>query len=111
VGRVTPRALPDLTRGDLVTKLSSLITREPVVFFGAVLATFEAAFPDVSPAVKLAAAGWCTWLQRMFSTPKAKADTAVEVAKYVGAVEHQAVVSAGAALNAPSQPERPLRAR
>lgn len=82
------------------------IAREPVLTGAAVLATLEAAVPDLSPGWKLAATAWVALFQRAFSTPKAAAEEAVanatagvedqvEVAKYVGAVENQATAIAG----------------
>lgn len=89
-----------------MSKLAPIITREPVLFFGAILATFEATLPNAAPVVKVAAAAWATYLQRMFSIPTSKADQRVEEAKYVGAVEHQAMTAAGQAIKS-----RPLRAK
>lgn len=96
------------------------IAREPVLGFGAIGLSITAWAPSLvdNDAKKAAVAGILLWLQRTFSTSKktaeenvttakADVDTKVEVAKYVGAVEHQAVAAAGQALT----PERPLRAR
>lgn len=82
------------------------LAREPVLAGAAVIATLEAAVPDLSPGWKLAAGAWVALFQRALSTPKAAADERVEVAKYVGAVEHQATV-----LAAQIPPRRPLRAQ
>lgn len=80
------------------------LAREPVLIGGAVYATLEAAYPDASPAVKLAWTAWITLAQHMFSTSKRTAEENVEGAKYVGAVEHQAVALAGQVTAEPDPP-------
>lgn len=96
------------------------IQRYPVLFFGAVGAWIKSkAHIDTGGGDDLALTATILWLQSAFSLSKktaeenvaavqAQVDMPVEVAKYVGAVEHQAVAAAGQAI---AEPQRPLRAR
>lgn len=108
-------------------KFLDRLAREPVLAGAAALATVDAAFPDLRPAIKLAVGAWVALLQRAFSTPKKAAeaneaglraqadsrvdevvalvDEKVEAAKYVGAVEHQATALAGKILARPLRPK------
>lgn len=92
-------------------------SREPVLFFGAVGLSITAWEPAwvATDAKKAAVAGILLYLQRIFSTSKKSADeniaiaqagtgAQVEVAKYVGALEHQATAAAGSLLAAPIGP-------
>lgn len=64
--------------------VAGTVAREPVMLGAAVLATFEAAAPDAPPAVKLAAAGWIAWGQRLFSKSKVAAAEEVDAATDAG---------------------------
>jgi len=96
--------------------LADRVSREPVLVGAAVQAQLLASFPNWSPAARLAVGAWIALFQRGFSTSKKTADenvdtakaevaTKVEEAKYVGAVEHQALALAARV------PNRPLRAK
>lgn len=82
-----------------MNKLTVLIAgfkREPVLGFGLVglvVAAYAPALID-DDAKKAFVAGLVLFLQRAFSTPTTVAAQNVEVGKYVGAVEHQAVATA-----------------
>jgi hypothetical protein len=81
------------------------ISREPVLAFGAIGLSITAWAPSVvnTDAKKAALAGILLFLQRTFTTSRKTAAENVETAKYVGAVEHQAVATA-AQLIASSDP-------
>lgn len=87
-----------------------LVKREPVLFFGAIGLWIGVAW-DIDPDSRagLALAGTILLFQRAYTESKAVAEENVEQAKYVGAVENQAVTNAGIVL-AQSEPTRPLRA-
>lgn len=106
--------------------LGDRIQRYPVLFWGAVASLARAkAHIEIGSADDLWLTGFALFLQSAYSVSKKTADERVanaamedpavqervaekvEEAKYVGAVEHQAVVSAGAALAAPQRPLRP----
>ena len=84
------------------------LSREPVLGFGAIALSITAWAPSWvdTDAKKAALAGILLWLQRTFTTSRKTADENVETAKYVGAVEHQAVVTA-AQLIANAEPSPP----
>lgn len=90
------------------------LSREPVLGFAAVGLAITAWLPQWvdNDAKKLAMAGIIAWLQRTFSKSKKTAEEDEEAAKYVGAVEHQAVVSAGTiiARTKPAAPKPPITA-
>lgn len=80
-------------------KLKSFVdrmTREPVLGFGAVGLSITAWAPALvdNDAKKAAVAGILLYLQRILSVSKKTSEEQVETAKYVGAVEHQAVTNA-----------------
>lgn len=75
------------------------VQRYPVLFFGAVAAWIKVWWRiDTGSGSDLALTATVLWLQSAFSLSKKTADEQAEGAKYVGAVEHQAVVAAGQAL-------------
>lgn len=88
-----------------VAKLWDRVSREPVLIGAAVQAQLLASFPDWSPAARLAVGAWVALFQRGASTSKRTAAESVETAKFVGAIEHAAVSTAGQVL------ARPLRAK
>lgn len=107
--------------------LGDRIQRYPVLFWGAVASVARAkAHIEIGSADDLWLTGFALFLQSAYSVSKKTADERVasagledpavqariaeneEVAKYVGAVEHQAVAAAGVAL---AEPTRPLRGR
>lgn len=81
----------------MIRRLIDRIAREPVLGFGAVALSITAWAPGWvdTDAKKAAMAGILIWLQRTFSTSKKTADEQTESAKYIGAVQHQAIASAG----------------
>lgn len=91
-------------------------SREPVLGFGAIGLGITAWWPALvdNDAKKAAVGGILLYLQRIFSTSKKSADenvanatadvdTKIETAKYVGAVEHQAVALGATILDARSR--------
>lgn len=76
--------------------IDRLVKREPVLFFG-FLGLVIGAASDVDPASKwgVVIAAGVTLFQRAWSTSKVTAEENVEIAKAVGAVEHQATALAG----------------
>jgi hypothetical protein len=82
------------------------ISREPVLGFGAIALSIAAWWPSLvsTDAKKAALAGILLWLQRTFTTSRKTADENVEGAKYVGAVEHQAIATAAQVIAASAPP-------
>lgn len=82
--------------------LYKILAKEPVLLGAAAIAVFTAAAPNASAAWNAAAVAVVAWIVRTLSTPTSKVAARVEEAKYVGAVEHQAL----AALAPPARPPR-----
>lgn len=103
-----------------VNGLGDRIQRYPVLFWGAVASLVRAkSHIEVGSVDDLWITGFALFLQSAYSTSKktadenveaakANVDEQVETAKYVGAVEHQAVATAAQVLSAP---QRPLRGK
>lgn len=77
--------------------IERLVKREPVLFFG-VIGLWATATWEIEPdsRVGLALAGTVLLFQRAYTEAKVTSEEKVEEAKYVGAVENQAITSAGA---------------
>lgn len=85
----------------LGASLLDKVQRYPVLFFGAAAAWVKLwCHVETGDGVDIALTATVLWLQSAFSLSKKTADEQVEGAKYVGAVEHQAVAQAGQALTA-----------